>query len=175
MNVAIFCSARWDFPENLQQELKSTCKALAQKHGLVYGGGREGLMGVMADIFLEEGAEVIGVMPKDLFSKEVNHTGVTEFIEAADLMERKRVMMDRSDAVLVLPGGVGTLDELLEVLTWKVLGCYDRPIYIYNVNDFWGRFMDLLEDLQEKKVLGAEVFNSFRVLSDFSQLKEELL
>ena len=104
---------------------------------LVYGGGRVGLMGELADAALAEGGRVIGVIPVGLFSREVGHTGLTELHEVASMHERKQLMYDLSDAFIALPGGLGTLEELAEVATWSQLGLHRKPIALLDVDDFW--------------------------------------
>ena len=104
---------------------------------LVYGGGRVGLMGDVADAALSEGGRVTGVIPAGLFSREVGHTGLTRLHEVATMHERKQLMYDLSDAFVALPGGLGTLDELAEVATWSQLGLHAKPVVLLDVDSFW--------------------------------------
>jgi uncharacterized protein (TIGR00730 family) len=104
---------------------------------LVYGGGRVGLMGDIADAALSEGGRVTGVIPAGLFSWEVGHTGLTTLHEVATMHERKQLMYDLSDAFIALPGGLGTLDELAEVATWSQLGLHAKPVVLLDVDGFW--------------------------------------
>jgi uncharacterized protein (TIGR00730 family) len=112
-----------------------------QKIGLVFGGGRVGLMGTLADAVLERGGEAIGVIPRALMEKEVGHLGLTELRVVDSMHERKALMSDLSDAFVALPGGYGTLDEFCEVLTWAQLGLHQKPCGLLNVD---GYFNDLL-------------------------------
>jgi uncharacterized protein (TIGR00730 family) len=112
---------------------------------LVYGGGRVGLMGELADACLAEGGRVIGVLPVGLFSREVGHTGITELHEVASMHERKQLMYDLSDAFVALPGGLGTLEELAEVATWAQLGLHRKPIALLDVDGFWDPLVDQLD------------------------------
>ncbi len=112
-----------------------------QKIGLVYGGGRVGLMGELANAVLERGGEAIGVIPRALVEKEVGHLGLTELRIVGSMHERKAVMAELSDAFVALPGGYGTLDEFCEVLTWGQLGLHQKPCGLLNVD---GYFDDLL-------------------------------
>ena len=100
---------------------------------LVYGGGRAGLMGVVADAALASGAEVIGVIPSSLMKRELGHTGVTHLHVVQTMHERKQMMAELSDAFVALPGGIGTFEELFEVWTWRQLGYHDKPIGLLNV------------------------------------------
>ena len=101
-------------------------------HGLVYGGGARGLMGACADAALASGGEVVGVLPRALFAREVVHTGLTELRFVSSLHERKAVMSALSDAIVALPGGCGTLDELFEAITWSQLGLHEKPIGLFD-------------------------------------------
>jgi uncharacterized protein (TIGR00730 family) len=105
--------------------------------GLVYGGGAVGLMGVLADACRAAGGEVIGVIPKGLFRREVPHGGLTELHEVASMHERKQLMYDLADAFVALPGGLGTLEELAEVLTWNQLGIVSKPVVLLDVAGHW--------------------------------------
>jgi uncharacterized protein (TIGR00730 family) len=117
----------------------------AQRMRLVYGGGAVGLMGVLADAVLAGGGEVVGVLPRGLFSREVAHTGLTELHEVASMHERKQLMVDLSDAFVALPGGLGTLEELAEVMTWAQLGVHDRPVAVVDVAGYWQPLAHLLD------------------------------
>jgi uncharacterized protein (TIGR00730 family) len=109
------------------------------KHGgqLVYGGGRGGLMGIVADATLQAGGDVIGIIPQALVDREWAHRGCTELHIVDTMHERKRMMAERSDAFLAMPGGIGTLEELFEVWTWQQLGYHNKPIGLLNVSDYY--------------------------------------
>jgi uncharacterized protein (TIGR00730 family) len=104
---------------------------------VVYGAGSRGLMGTMADAAVDAGARVIGVVPRGLFAVEEVHPGEIEVVEVDDLLERKRVMIELSDAFVALPGGLGTLDELVEVVTWAQLGLHGKPVFLLQAGDYW--------------------------------------
>jgi uncharacterized protein (TIGR00730 family) len=104
---------------------------------LVYGGGRAGLMGRVADACLATGGEVTGVIPVGLFDREVAHRGLTELVEVRTMHERKTVMFERSDAFVALPGGFGTLEELAEVITWAQIGVHRKPIACVDADGYW--------------------------------------
>lgn len=112
---------------------------------LVYGGGHIGLMGIAADAALANGGAVIGVIPQFLADYEVAHDGCTELIVTENMHERKRIMAERADAFVVLPGGLGTLDEAFETLTWKQLGLHSKPIVFLNIDAYWAPFMRLID------------------------------
>jgi uncharacterized protein (TIGR00730 family) len=114
--------------------------------GLVYGGGRVGLMGVLADTVLEAGGEAIGVMPQALIDREIGHRGLTELRVVDSMHERKAQMADLSDAFVAVPGGIGTLEELIEVYTWSQLGIHHKPCGVLNVRGYYDHlaaFLDL--------------------------------
>lgn len=111
---------------------------------LVYGGGAVGLMGVVADAALAAGGEVVGLIPRGLFRREVAHPGLTELVEVATMHERKQGMFDRSDAFVALPGGLGTIEELVEVATWAQLGISDKPVATLDVRGYWRPLHELL-------------------------------
>ena len=117
---------------------RATAKAMAARDiDLVYGGGRLGLMGLIADSVLAEGGEVHGVIPQALVDIEVAHTGLTELYTVANMHERKAKMTDLADAFLALPGGIGTLDELFEAWSWNALGYHAKPFCLLNIDGFW--------------------------------------
>jgi uncharacterized protein (TIGR00730 family) len=111
---------------------------------LVYGGGKVGLMGTVADAVLEHGGTVIGIIPEALMQKEVGHRGLTELHVVRNMHERKQMMADRSDAFIAMPGGVGTFEELFETFTWLQLGYHDKPVGLLNVGGFYDGMLGFL-------------------------------
>jgi uncharacterized protein (TIGR00730 family) len=109
--------------------------------GLVYGGASRGLMGVVADAALAAGGEVIGVLPRGLFEREVAHRGLTELHEVGSMHERKALMAQLSDGFIALPGGFGTCDELFETLTWAQIGIHHKPVGLLDVNDYFAKLL----------------------------------
>ncbi|HEX9994285.1 MAG TPA: TIGR00730 family Rossman fold protein [Acidimicrobiales bacterium] len=120
---------------------------------LVYGGGAVGLMGTVADAALAAGGEVVGVIPRGLFRREVAHPGLTELVEVRSMHERKQVMFDRSDAFVALPGGIGTVEELVEVATWAQLGISDKPVATLDVAGYWRPLHALLRSMADAAFL----------------------
>ena len=116
---------------------------------LVYGGGSLGLMGRVARAALEAGGHVVGVIPQFLHDREVLLREVSELSVTADMHERKRTMFERADAFVALPGGIGTLEEVVEMMTWSQLGRHDKPIVLANVAGFWDRLSQLIEQMTE--------------------------
>lgn len=116
----------------------------AQGGQLVYGGGHNGLMGLMADACLAGGGRVIGVIPKALVEKEWAHTGCTELYVVENMHERKRIMAEHADAFLALPGGIGTFEEFFEVWTWRQLGYHDKPVGLLNLQGYYDSLLTFL-------------------------------
>ena len=123
---------------------------------LVYGGGEVGLMGELADACLAGGGRVVGVIPVGLFSREVAHRGVTELHEVASMHERKQLMYERSEGFLALPGGLGTLEELAEVVTWSQLGLHAKPLVLVDTEGFWSGLIAQLDHMVAEGFLRAE-------------------
>jgi uncharacterized protein (TIGR00730 family) len=115
--------------------------------GLVYGGGRLGLMGVVADAVIEAGGEAYGVIPQALIDLEVAHTGLTELHIVTSMHERKAMMTDLTDAFVAIPGGIGTLDELFEAWTWNALGYHAKPLALLNVDGFWDGMIAFMDNV----------------------------
>jgi uncharacterized protein (TIGR00730 family) len=175
MRICVFCSSKLEFDPSTIEACRALARWMAQRgHTLVYGGAQAGLMGLMADEVLGEGALAIGYLPKDLFPSEVPHRNLTKLVEVQDLFERKKLMMENSDAFIILPGGVGTLDEFFEVLTWKSLDCFDKPILVYNVNGFWNSLLQMMQDLEEKKVLAGNLRGCFEICTSLREIEEML-
>ena len=136
--VCVFCASALGASSRYQAAAVELARCLvAGGHGLVYGGGTVGLMGVVADAVLAAGGRVTGVIPRGLFSREVAHRGVTELIEVASMHERKQLMYELSDAFVGLPGGLGTLEEVAEIATWSQLGLHAKPIVLVDLDGYW--------------------------------------
>lgn len=123
---------------------------------VVFGGGRVGLMGALADAAMDAGGKVIGVIPDFLDEVEIAHRGTTEVIITKDMHERKAKMAARADAFVVLPGSIGTLEETFEVMTWKQLGRFDKPIILANIGGYWQPIIDLLDHMTQESFLSPK-------------------
>jgi uncharacterized protein (TIGR00730 family) len=136
--VCVFCGASSGRSPAYAQAARAFGAALAErKLGLVFGGGCVGLMGTVADAALAGGGEVIGVMPSSLVERELAHDGLTELHVVGTLHERKALMCELADSFVALPGGFGTVDELMEQLTWSQLGLHDKPVGLLDVDGYW--------------------------------------
>lgn len=150
MKVAIYCgSAEGNSPDYVNG-VKALGEYLARQGvDVVYGGGKVGLMGVIANSALQAGGKVIGVIPTHLESKEIAHTGLTELHVVANMHERKAKMSELADAFVALPGGVGTLEEMFEIWTWGQLGLHDKPCAFFNINGFYDPLFTMVESMQK--------------------------
>lgn len=124
--------------------------------GLVYGAGNVGLMGIIADAVLQEGGEVIGFIPQALEEKELAHTGITELVVVDSMHERKQLMADRADGFIAMPGGIGTLEEVIEVFTWLQLRFHAKPVGLLNTAGFYDPLMTFLDQVCEQQFLKRE-------------------
>jgi uncharacterized protein (TIGR00730 family) len=144
--LAVYCGSACGSEPLFADATRATAKAMVTRGvDLVYGGGRLGCMGIIADCVLDCGGHVYGVIPEALVNLEVAHTGVTELYTVADMHQRKAKMTELADAFLALPGGIGTLDELFEAWSWNALGYHAKPLCLLNVEGFWDgliAFMD---------------------------------
>lgn len=146
MNICVFCGAHEGTDQQIILQTRRLGEELANREiGLVYGGGGVGLMGIVADAAIAAGGEVTGIIPEFLAHEEVLHQGLSKTILVGDLFERKAKMILHSDAFITLPGGMGTLDELLEILTWRQLHQINKPIGILNINDYFDPLLIMLE------------------------------
>lgn len=141
---------------------------------LVYGGGRNGLMGAAADSVMERGGIVKGVIPKVLTEWEHQHENISELLVVEDMHVRKRTMYELCDAAIILPGGFGTLDELFEMLTWNQLSIHDKKIFILNTAGFYDHLLAHLRHLAEEGFLYGELHEQLTVLKEPSDLLEHL-
>jgi uncharacterized protein (TIGR00730 family) len=144
--ICIFCGSSAGHSQIYRENAQAIGRLLAERHiGLVYGGGQVGLMGVVADAALEAGGDVIGVIPKALFEKELAHAGLGQLCVVDSMHERKAHMAELSDAFLALPGGFGTFEEFFEVVTWSQLGIHRKPCGVLNVAGFYDSLLSLCD------------------------------
>jgi uncharacterized protein (TIGR00730 family) len=143
--VCVFCGSSPGARPEYAEAARALARELVRRRlGVVYGGGSVGLMGILADAALAEGGDVIGVIPRGLASRELLHAGLTELRVVESMHERKATMAELADAFVALPGGLGTLEETLEVLTWSQLGIRRKPVALLNVRGYWDALLRLL-------------------------------
>lgn len=153
----MYCGSNFGAREEYTQAAIALGTLLARTgRRLVYGGGKVGLMGVVADAVLSRGGEVIGVLPQALMTKELAHAGLTKLHVVDTMHDRKALMADLSDAFIALPGGLGTLEELFEVWTWAQLGLHQKPIGLLNVAGFYDPLVSFLDSLVREQFVRIE-------------------
>ena len=147
--LAVYCGSSPGADPAFAATARAVGEEMAERGiGLVYGGGRLGLMGIVADAALAAGGEVYGVIPQALIDLEVAHGGLTELHIVDSMHERKARMTDLTDAFVALPGGIGTLDELFEAWTWNALGYHAKPLALLNVAGFWDHLVELMDHVE---------------------------
>jgi len=160
-SICIFCGSSFNGDPVLRQTVEQLAEIMVSRDiTLVYGGGNVGVMGLIADAMLKRDGKVIGIIPQFLMDKEVGHTGLTELRIVENMHQRKQMMSDLSDGIIMLPGGFGTLEEFFEVLTWLQLGLHSKPVGVLNVNGFYDLLlqqMDVMVDQQFLKPANREL------------------
>ena len=155
--VCVFCAANPGAHPRYREQAAAMGRALARAgRRLVYGGGRTGLMGALADAALEAGGEVIGIMPRHLVDREVAHTGLTQLRVVASMHERKALLAELSDGFVAMPGGLGTLEELFEIWTWGQLGLHRKPYGLLQVEEFFTPLLAFLDHAVDAGFIRAE-------------------
>ncbi len=156
-HICVYAGSAAGADPRFSQAAEGLAQAIvARGLGIVYGGGDIGLMGVLADAALAAGGEVIGIIPSALLAKEVAHAGLTELRVVDSMHERKAQMADLARAFVALPGGIGTIEELIEVFTWTQLGLHAKPVAVLNVAGYWDGLLSLLDDAVAQRFLRAE-------------------
>ncbi len=185
-SLCVFCGSRLGNDPAFKAEARKLGQLMAERNiELVYGGGSVGIMGVVADAVMENGGRVLGVIPDFLQKHEVGHEGLSELIVTDNMHDRKRTMFERSDGFIILPGGLGTLDETFEIMTWKQLRLHDKPIIVLDQNNYWQPFENLIQatmangfaheavqDLYCTVSCAEDIFKQFKTLPS---VKEEVL
>jgi hypothetical protein len=173
--ILVFCGSSPGARPSYRAAAAQLGHLLAQRgHGVVYGGASVGLMGALADGALSAGGEVIGVIPTALFPAEIPHAGLTEQHVVDTMHERKALMAQLSDAVIALPGGSGTLEELFEMFTWSQLGLHRQAIGLLDVDEYWQPLLAMLDHMVSERFLRAEYREALLVDTDPGTLVERL-
>lgn len=174
-SICVFCGSRPGASPAYRRLARDTGHAIGSRGWrLVYGGGDVGLMGVLATAALEAGGEVVGIIPRRLLDREVAKPGITDLVVTPTMFERKERMISASDAFLVLPGGFGTLDELLEVVTLRQLGYHDKPVLLVDAEGFWQRCVALFEHVIEAGFADPGTRRLWRLVPDVDSAMAEL-
>lgn len=174
-SVCVYCGSAGAVDERYRAAAEEIGRSLAEAGiGLVFGGGRIGLMGIAADAALAAGGHVVGVIPAALRNAELAHQGVSELIVVDTMHDRKRVMAERADAFAILPGGIGTLDEFFEIATWRQLGLHDKPIFVVDIAGYWQPLRALFDHIAAEGFVTALVPRLIEIVSDVSTLTAAL-
>ncbi len=170
-SLAVYCGSRLG-EEQAHRALGEAFGVGLAERGirLVFGGGRVGMMGVIADATLAAGGEVVGVIPEHLNEREIAHGGATELVVVDSMHARKHRMFTLSDAFVAFPGGIGTLDETIEILTWRQLGPHDKPLYLMNHRDHWRPLLELLEHVIRSGFADRAIRRLYEVTDDLETL-----
>ena len=173
--VCVFCGASNNAPKE-HLEVGTVFGTQLAKKGirLVYGGGDCGVMGTVANSVLKNNGKVTGVFPRSLKNIESEHASLTEIIMVESMHERKRIMFERSDAIVVLPGGFGTMDEMFEIITWKQLEFHTKPIVIFNHLGYWDPLVALMENIINKGFARQETRDLYRVVDSVEGVLKEI-
>ena len=154
MKICIFCGANASLDTEVERQVKIIMSHFAEKEvELIYGGASIGIMGALATDLIVKGGRVTGVIPQQLMNKEIAHGGLTKLHVVKDMHDRKNMMYDLSDAFLIFPGGMGTLDELFEILTWRQLGIHQKPIAIFNINNYYDHLLAFLNHATQRGLI----------------------
>jgi uncharacterized protein (TIGR00730 family) len=166
-SVCVFCGSRSGSDPSFTTCAEELGVGLAKAgHRLVYGAGDVGLMGSVARAAQAAGGETFGVIPEHLLKREVGKVDLTTFVVTENMHERKKVMFMNSDAVVILPGGAGSLDEFFEVLTWRQLDLHEKPIILVNIAGYWDKLIDLMSDVVEKGFADQSLIDFVTVVPD---------
>jgi len=171
-SLAVFCGSKSGKNILFTKHAAELGKLLAENNiTLIYGGGNVGLMATIADAVMEHGGKVTGIIPKLLLDWERQHEKITELIVADDMHIRKKIIYERCDAALILPGGFGTLDELFEMLTWNQLSIHDKQIFILNSGGFYTHLIRHIQQMENEHFLFDSVKKRITILDDPDDLR----
>ncbi len=171
-SICVFAGSSAGMKTEYKEAAVSLGRCMAQKnYRLIYGGSRMGLMGEVANEMLQHGGEVIGIMPRGLFSGEIVHTALTELIEVESMHERKATMHELADGYIALPGGFGTFEELFEALCWAQIGIHKKPVGLLNVNGYYNPLMQMVQHAVDE---GFSTDSAIRLIN-ISDTPEQLI
>ena len=175
-SVCVYCGSRQGSKPGYQALARALGGAIGQRGWqLVYGGGRAGLMGTVADATLAAGGRVVGVIPQSLMTLEVGHPGLHELHVVPTMHARKQLMAERSDAFVAMPGGIGTFEELFEVWTWRHLGYHNRPLGLLDTEGYWAPMLAFLRHSVREGFMGDDQLAMLSIDDDVDRLLDRLL
>jgi len=174
-SIAVFCGSNTGVNPLFAEHAKQLGYLLAEKNiRLIYGGGDKGLMGIIANAVLKKKGNVTGIIPTHLTKWEVQHENITELIVVDDMHIRKKMLYEKCDAAIILPGGVGTLDEFFEILTWNQLKIHNKKIFLLNTNGFYDLLLEHIKRMQQEKFLQEKIENRVTVIAEPGSLMKYL-
>ena len=175
MNIAVYCGSSSGNDPKFLESARTLGRWIGENgHTLVYGGANKGIMGELADTVLKSGGRVIGVLPRVMLIQERKHTGLTEYIETTSMAERKTRMIELADAFIALPGGIGTLDEITEVMTLTSLGITKNPIVLYDADGYYQPLKAVLDNIVNKGFGRREYFADVLISDDILRIAGHL-
>lgn len=170
-SICIFCGSATGNDPEFHRIAEETGKYFADNNiRLIYGGGNVGLMGVVSNTVMKSGGETTGVIPQFMMNKEIANFNITELIEVRSMHERKAKMADLADGFVVLPGGIGTMDEFFEIWTWKQLKLHSKPIGILNFNGYYDPLLNFIKDMISQGFLSQVKFDEIKTAGSISEL-----
>jgi uncharacterized protein (TIGR00730 family) len=170
-SLCVYCGSGLGVDSRHLEAARDLGRLLAERRiRLIYGGARIGLMGALADAALAAGGEVVGIIPGHLDKTELGHRGATELIVVDSMHERKYMMFEQSDAFAIMPGGLGTLDETFEMLTWRKLGLHDKPIILVDIAGYWRPLLGLIDHVIVQGFAAPTDRDLYKVVSTIEEL-----
>ena len=174
-SIAVYCSSSNHIDEIFKEEARRVGRLLGQnKYKMIYGGGNMGLMGIISNSSIEVGGEVYGVITNHLIDIEKKNESINNLKIVNSMHERKIEMFNNSDIFLIFPGGIGTLEEFFEVYSWKQMRIHEKPIIIYNFNNFWDDLITLINNLVKKNFAGENMKEAYKVINNYDDLEKIL-
>ena len=173
-SLTIFCSSSNNLSKTYYSISKNITEVIANNnYSIIYGGGQVGIMGIIAKYALELGINVTGVIPKFLNTKEIMFNEIDSLNVVNNMSERKKLMFDLGDAFLALPGGTGTIEEITEVISWKVLGLHKKPVIFFNIDNYWNPLLDQFSKMNEKNfgnINLQDIYETINTIEEFDKI-----
>ena len=166
-SVCIFCGSRSGINANFKREAKLLAQALTKSEiEINYGGGGSGIMGAVASEVIKNEGKILGIIPKFLKKREQHSGNICETVITANMHERKKLMYEKSSAFIVMPGGIGTLEEACEIITWKILRLHNKPIIFINTDQFWMPFFNLIDHIADNMFIEKDSTTYYKIAKD---------
>ena len=175
-SLAVFCGSKSGNNPLFEAQATALGHLMASKKvTLIYGGGNKGIMGAVSNAVLEKDGKVVGIIPEILKEREHHHSGITELIIVDDMHVRKKMLYEKCDAAIILPGGYGTMDEFFEMLTWNQLSIHDKKIFVLNSGGFYDHLIAHMKKMEDEQFLYDSVVERMTIISEPEELRNTLL